>query len=65
MMTLLTTEPRSVPSSFGFDEKMGTNALGYFKGLDRLDGLIFDQFFDVKSKRAIFLFIDAQIFVHQ
>jgi hypothetical protein len=54
MMTLFTIGPRPVSSSFGVDEKMGTEALGYFKGLDRLDGVILDQFFSTSSPKKQF-----------
>jgi hypothetical protein len=43
-----------VPLSFGVDEKMGTDALGYLKGMDRLDGLILDQFFSTSSQKNNF-----------
>ena len=54
MMRLFTIGPNPVPLSFGVDEKMGTDALGYLKGMDRLDGLILDQFFSTSSPKKQF-----------
>jgi len=54
MMRLFTIGPNPVPLSFGVDEKMGTDALGYLKGMDRLDGLILDQFFSTSSQKNNF-----------